>query len=217
MADANQIASQNSENRGKILNAFHSIPAIILRTEEQQNQFATAQALREKAINLYSVLIRALAELIFLFGGNRSGASFKNRVKRMGKRLIAPAYTANQIDQILGTVQQSTDEFEVCRDMVKSQIAIDTYHNTTSLQSQAASIQGHTRQISAGIGELAYGVNDLNHSAKHTHVQLDGVQDQLSDLVAQVEAVRAEQYNMYQPGMDAQAALCHFLLHDFPG
>ncbi|RAK96588.1 uncharacterized protein BO80DRAFT_429007 [Aspergillus ibericus CBS 121593] len=204
------IAKQNSDNRGKILNAFHSIPAIILRTEEQQNQFATVQVLREKAVDLYRVLIRALAELIFLFGGNRAGASLKTRAKRMGKRLIAPAYTASQIDEILSTVQRSTEEFEACRDMVKSQVLIDIHHSTTALQAQTESIHDRTQQIS-------YGVDDLNYSAQQTHIQLDGVQGQLSDLVAQVEAVRAEQYSMYQPGMDAQAALCHFLLHDFPG
>ncbi|OJJ48281.1 hypothetical protein ASPZODRAFT_130253 [Penicilliopsis zonata CBS 506.65] len=211
------IAKQNADNRGKILAAFHDIPAIILRTEEQQNQFARAAVLREKAIALYSTVVQALADLIFLLQGSRSGSSFKNHVKRMSKRCFAPSYTANQIDQILQRVRKSTEDFKECREMVKSQLAIETYQNTSALRVQATLIDSRTERMSGDVSHLAQGVDELNSSSKYTNVQLDGVQDQLSKLIMEVEASRAQQYAAYQPGMDAQAALCHFILNDFPG
>ncbi|KAE8152985.1 hypothetical protein BDV25DRAFT_47977 [Aspergillus avenaceus] len=202
------IAKQNADNRGRILNAFHDIPAIILRTGEQQNQLASVDILRQQAINLYTVVVQALADLIFLFHGSKSG-SFRIRAKRISKRLFAPTYTAIQIDEILQAVQQSVDEFKYHREMVQTQIAVDTYHNTVL-------IQHSTEQIFDSFSGLTYGVDKLHDSSEHTHVQLDGVQDQLSSIITELEASRTRQHSMYQPGMEAQAALCRFILNDFP-
>ncbi|KAJ5935486.1 hypothetical protein N7466_005033 [Penicillium verhagenii] len=121
------IAQQNATNRDKILQAFDSIPDLILSAKARQNQWATAEKLRTAAIRLYETLARAMAQLIFLLNGSTSHAPrWSDRAKKIIRRLTASAHTGRSIDFILAEVEGQADMFDLCLEHVRDQRAIDT-------------------------------------------------------------------------------------------
>ncbi|PWY87580.1 hypothetical protein BO70DRAFT_427502 [Aspergillus heteromorphus CBS 117.55] len=132
------IAKQNSSNRGKILGAFKDIPELMLSVKAQQNQWASAKALRESARELYDTVARALASLILLLNGSMSQESrISKRARKLVDRLFAAGNTAKLIDGILAGVQKQAQRFRQCLDHVRDDLAIQTRGDVASTKAIA--------------------------------------------------------------------------------
>ncbi|KAJ0422342.1 hypothetical protein BJY00DRAFT_322533 [Aspergillus carlsbadensis] len=203
------IASENAQNREKIFNAFHDIVHLILNITVRQDQFASVQLLRDAATTLYTTLVKSLADLIYLLHGNKSQPQSRDRLKRLGQKLLVPAYQTKAIDDILTAVERGSADFRTCLDVVNSQVSIETYRNTTGLLSQTTSIQANTETINDAVGQIAGGLGELRDQSRSTAAKIDEVRDEF-------RALRADQYRRQHEATHSQGAWIVFAVSDMP-
>ncbi|KAI9041895.1 uncharacterized protein KD926_006441 [Aspergillus affinis] len=157
------IARRNTENSAKILDAFADIPELMLSVKARQNQWASAKALRESAIELYEVLARALAKLIVILNGSMDNAPrLTERARRCIRRVVGSGNTANSIDAILGEVQKQAKRFDQCLDLVRNQLAIQTAIDAAATKTIAGRIETKLDKVKQEIKDAnAEMINDL--------------------------------------------------------
>lgn len=167
----------------------------MFQTQKQQNIFSADSSLREKAIDLYKVLVRSLAHLIATLNPSKAKDKFRDKAKRLGKKLI-PYHTAAGIDEILGQVASSVAKFRDSLQLVRDGYLVDTHQNTESLLDQGNQIHANTDMI----GE------DVSH-----------IREELSSLRKGFDASRLEQQIRHRDEVDSKNYFLVFVRSDPPG
>ncbi|KAL4911438.1 hypothetical protein BDW74DRAFT_172901 [Aspergillus multicolor] len=142
------IAKRNAENREKILQAFHDIPALLVLTTKQHAKFDFVPNLRQSAITFYETVVRALAELIVLLNGDiNSKPQAWERVSQLRKRLFGSSMRGKTIDTILGIVSTQAAKFKKCLDLIRDDIRLDTEMETLKEAAQQNQSTGTDPQL----------------------------------------------------------------------
>ena len=167
----------------------------MFQTQKQQNIFSADSSLREKAIDLYKVLVRSLAHLIATLNPSKAKDKFRDKAKRLGKKLI-PYHTAADIDAILGDVATSVAKFQDSLQLIRDGYLVDTHQNTESLLDQGNQIHASTEVI----GE------DVSH-----------IRQELSSLKRGFDESRLEQQIRHRDEVDSKNYFLVFVRSDPPG
>ncbi|KAK1144152.1 hypothetical protein N8T08_005814 [Aspergillus melleus] len=85
--------------------AFEGIPELMLSVKARQNQWASAKALRESAIDLYGTLARALAKLIVILNGSME----KTGIDTAATKTIA-GRTETKLDKVTQEIKDANAE-----------------------------------------------------------------------------------------------------------
>ncbi|KAK5798239.1 hypothetical protein VI817_004530 [Penicillium citrinum] len=164
------IAQKNAENRQKILHALHGIPDVIFQTQKQQNIFSADSSIREKAIDLYKVLVGSLAHLIATLNPSKAKDKFRDKAKRLGKKLI-PYHTAADIDAILGDVATSVAKFQDSLQLIRDGYLVDTHQNTESLLDQGNQIHASTEVIGEDVSHIRQELSSLKRGFDESRLE----------------------------------------------
>ncbi|KAL3434325.1 hypothetical protein BDV09DRAFT_185981 [Aspergillus tetrazonus] len=142
------IAKRNADNREKILQAFHDIPALVNKASRQQSQFAFSKDVRQSAITFYETVVRALAQLIVQLNGSiNSDTRFWDRVSRLRERLFGSSLRGKSIDTILRTVSIQVANFEECLDLVRDKITVGTYNTAVATAKAMHEVNEELQQV----------------------------------------------------------------------
>lgn len=100
----------------------------MFQTQKQQAIFFEFSSIRDEAISLYKVLAHSLTHLIAALNPRNSEDKFKEKAKRLGKKLI-PYHSAAEIDGFLGDMEASIGKFRDCLQSVRDKYLVAINEN----------------------------------------------------------------------------------------
>ncbi|KAJ5984070.1 hypothetical protein N7481_006169 [Penicillium waksmanii] len=160
------IAKKNAENRQKILRALHEIPDVMFQTQKQQNVFAAVPSIRVEAIHLYKILAHSLAHLITTLNPSRSKGKFREKAKRLGRKLI-PHHSAAEIDELLSEAQTSVGKFRDCLQLVRDEYLVATHENSEVILDRVGEGFGHILQNISSL-KRAFEASRMEQQIRHS-------------------------------------------------
>ncbi|KAL4886279.1 hypothetical protein BJY04DRAFT_213811 [Aspergillus karnatakaensis] len=136
------MAKRDADVRSKILEAFQDIPALMINTAIQYNQFAFDANLKRSAVALYETIARSLAELILLLNGNSNPApQWRDRVVKTRRQLFGSSPSGRSIDDILKVVSRQASHFQACLECVRGRLDLETHDNVISAKTSIEEMQ----------------------------------------------------------------------------